>query len=299
MRINSLIKNNNKDIDMHKTTLLFCAAIALLLTSCWGTRYVSADADLENVYMGKSYYDIVAEYGLPDATFHDRRNGTFITYNSATLTGEAQALYSRYEMRNSSTKEKGAPAGTLRFAFSEDMKCYGVESNLQRKRESEGNDNVAQKIDKNMLDLKPRIPRTLDFPFVERRSPAAEVIRIERIEITKTETNVFFGYMPRTPKHRPTNDKGICIHPDVFIRDCSDGKRMAMKAVEGITLYPEYTDFAHNWGGYDVRIYTITFEPLPENVQKIDIVEPGAEGFNFYGIDVRTPLSPRDQVLMK
>lgn len=284
---------------MHKTTLLFCAAIALLLTSCWGTRYVSADADLENVYLGKSYYDIVAEYGLPDATFHDRRNGTFITYNSATLTGKAQALYSRYEMRNSSTKEKGAPAGTLRFAFSEDMKCYGVESNLQRKRESEGNDNVAQKIDKNMLDLKPRIPRTLDFPFVERRSPAAEVIRIERIEITKTETKVFFGYMPRTPKHRPTNDKGICIHPDVFIRDCSDGKRMAMKSVEGITLYPEYTDFAHNWGGYDVRIYTITFEPLPENVQKIDIVEPGAEGFNFYGIDVRTPLSPRDQVLMK
>ena len=71
MRINSLIKNNNKDIDMHKTTLLFCAAIALLLTSCWGTRYVSADADLENVYMGKSYYDLVAEYGLPDATFLD------------------------------------------------------------------------------------------------------------------------------------------------------------------------------------------------------------------------------------
>lgn len=146
---------------------------------------------------------------------------------------------------------------------------------------------------------KPRVPRTLDKPKVKSCSPEAEVIRVERVEIGKDETKVFFAYSPRTPKHRPTNDKGICVNPAVFIRDCATGEHMKMKSVDGITLYPEYTDFAHNWGGYDVLIYSITFEALPPEVKLIDIVEPGPEGFNFYGVDVHTPLSPREEVMMK
>ena len=33
---------------------------------------------------------------------------------------------------------------------------------------------------------------------------------------------------------------------------------------------------------------------MPPDVKAIDIVEPGAEGFNFYGIDVISPINFRE-----
>ena len=41
-------------------------------------------------------------------------------------------------------------------------------------------------------------------------------------------------------------------------------------------------------------VYSLIFEALPPDIENIDIVEPGAEGFNFYGIDVRSPMSFRE-----
>ena len=37
----------------------FLILAAVLLTGCFGGRYISADGDLEALYVGKTYYEIV------------------------------------------------------------------------------------------------------------------------------------------------------------------------------------------------------------------------------------------------
>lgn len=263
---------------------------SVLVAGCWGSRFVSADPDLESILMGKSYYEIVDEFGRPDATMQDDEGGTIIAYNFTTLNGTSAApLYKQYNVRNRHTKEEGTPGTGITFSFNARMKCYAVESDLQREKVKSS----APKADvsKHPVWAKPRVPRSLDFPYVDRRSPFAKVVSIEKIEIERDQTKVYFSYYARTPEHRPLYDKGLSINGDVFIRDCATGKRVKFVKAEGISIYPEYTDFAHNRGGFDVLVYSLTFEALPFDTQTIDIIEPGPEGFNFYGVDVRTPMN--------
>ena len=52
--------------DRMKKIIIHCAlpiVAALTLAGCWGSRYVSADSDLESVYKGRSYYEVVGEFG--------------------------------------------------------------------------------------------------------------------------------------------------------------------------------------------------------------------------------------------
>ena len=77
---------------MSRNVILTLAA--LLLAGCWGSRFVSADTDLENIYVGKTYYEVVDEFGRPDATIDDGRDGTKIAYNAVSLNGtRAASLY--------------------------------------------------------------------------------------------------------------------------------------------------------------------------------------------------------------
>lgn len=265
----------------------------LLMAGCWGSRFVSADADLESIYMGKSYYDIVDEFGRPDYTTQDEEGGTRIVYNAVTLNGTSAAgLYRQYLVRNRSTKEEGQPSAPVTFSFNIRNKCYAVESDFVREK-TRSSAGKTKKEDKRPQWVRPRVPRSFDFPYVDRRSPYGELVTIEKIEIERDKTVVYFSFCDRTPKHRPLYDKGLAINGDVFIRDCATGKRVKFVKADGISIYPEYTDFAHNKGGYDVLVYSLTFEALPLETETIDIIEPGAEGFNFYGVDVRTPLTFR------
>ncbi len=266
---------------------------ALLMSGCWGSRFVSADADLESIYMGRSYYDIVDEFGRPDYTMQDEEGGTRIGYYAANLNGTSAAgLYRQYLVRNRSTKEEGQPTAPVVFSFNIRNKCYAVESDFLREK-TKSSAAKSKTDDKRPQWVRPRVPRSFDFPFVDRRSPYAELVTVERIEIERDKTVVYFSFCDRTPKHRPLYDKGLAINGDVFIRDCATGKRVKFVKADGISIYPEYTDFAHNKGGYDVLVYSLTFEALPLETETIDIIEPGAEGFNFYGVDVRTPLTFR------
>lgn len=272
--------------------LIVISLAAVLFVGCWGNRYVSADADLESVFMGKSYYEIVDQFGSPDATMQDPEGGTRIAYNHATLKGTSAAiLYKRYNIRNRNTREEGTPGGGITFSFNTRMKCYAVQSDFEREKVKD----TPKKEPRNSSHwVKPRVPRTLDFPYVDSRSPYAQVVSIERIEVERNYTKIYFSYCSRTPKHRPLYDKGLSINRDVFLRDCATGKHISLVKADGITLYPEYTKFAHNRGGYDVLAYSLTFEALPMETEKIDIIEPAAEGFNFYEVDVRTPMTFRE-----
>ena len=265
----------------------------LLMAGCRGSRFVSADADLESIYMGKSYYDIVDEFGRPDYTTQDEEGGTRIVYNAVTLNGTSAAgLYRQYLVRNRSTKEEGQPSAPVTFSFNIRNRCYAVESDFVREK-TRSSAGKTKKEDSRPQWVRPRVPRSFDFPYVDRRSPYGELVTIEKIEIERDKTVVYFSFCDRTPKHRPLYDKGLAINGDVFIRDCATGKRVKFVKADGISIYPEYTDFAHNKGGYDVLVYSLTFEALPLETETIDIIEPGAEGFNFYGVDVRTPLTFR------
>ena len=268
----------------------------VLLAGCWGSRFISADPDFEEIYMGKSYYEVVDEFGRPDFTMQDEEGGTRIAYNFTTLTGTSAApLYKKYNLRNRRTREEGTPGGGITFSFNARMKCYAVESDFQREKVKSNATAKKQDDSRRPEWAKPRVPRSLDFPYVDSRSPYAQVVSIERIEIEHNLTKVYFSYCARTPERRPLYDKGLSINGDVFIRDCATGKHVKFVKAEGITIYPEYTDFAHNRGGYDVLVYSLTFEALPFDTETIDIVEPGPEGFNFYGVDVRTPLTFRQE----
>lgn len=265
-------------------------AACSLMAACGGSRYMSADPELESIYLGKTYYDIVAEFGRPDFTDNDGRNGSKAVYNAVTLNRTSAAkLYRQHTIRNRRTKEQGQPAAGIIFLFDANMRCYALESDFQRVRTPEEKP-VVDKPDSpwEYSQIKPQVPRTLEFPKVERRNPFAEYVSIERIEVLRDETRVYFSFVDRTPNRRPTHDKGLTIHGDVFIRDCATGERMKLIKPEGITLYPEYTPFAHNRGGYDMLVYTLVFESLPKEAQFIDIIEPCAEGFSFYTIDVRS-----------
>ena len=282
---------------MRKSVLFFSMAfITISFCGCWGNRYISADPDLEAVFMGKSYYQIVDEFGQPDATTHDDWGGTKAVYNCTSLNGTSAAgLYRKYDMRNRTTELKGTPASHVTFSFNINNKCYAVESDLERKKVREVKPKPEEPRDPKLpVKVKPRVPRVLDFPFFKSRSPFAEQVSIERIEVDRTQTTVYFSYCNRTPKHRPLYDKGLSINKDVFLRDCATGHRAKLIKTDGITLYPEYTPFAHYRGGYDMLVYSLTFESLPLETETIDIIEPGPEGFNFYNIDVRTPMNFRE-----
>ncbi len=284
---------------IYKPGIVVAAAVALLATACSGGRFVSADRDLEEVYVGKSYYDIVADFGRPDATMQDGMEGSKIAYNSVTLSGtKAAGLYRQYTMRNRATKIEGTPHGGITFSFDASMKCYAVDSDFERERTKEAPavKEVAQ-TDVRMPDkVKPRIPRSIEYPYLDRKSPFAETVSIEQVDVERTKTTVYFMYRNRTPEKRPIVDDGLFIMPEVYMVDCATGKRYSMTGHEGIALYPERTRFANNQGGYDVLHYSLTFEALPENVEYIDIVEPGHSGYNFFRVDIRTPTSTKEEL---
>lgn len=284
---------------IYKPGIVVAAAFALLATACSGGRFVSADRDLEEVYVGKSYYDIVADFGRPDATMQDGMEGSKIAYNSVTLSGtKAAGLYRQYTMRNRATKIEGTPHGGITFSFDASMKCYAVDSDFERERTKEAPavKEVTQ-TDVRMPDkVKPRIPRSIEYPYLDRKSPFAETVSIEQVDVERTKTTVYFMYRNRTPEKRPIVDDGLFIMPEVYMVDCATGKRYSMTGHEGIALYPERTRFANNQGGYDVLHYSLTFEALPENVEYIDIVEPGHSGYNFFRVDIRTPMSTKEEL---
>lgn len=267
---------------------------ALLFSGCWMSRYVSADKVLEEIYIGKSYYEVLDDFGRPDATVDDGMQGTKAVYRNVSLHGtRAATLYRQLKMRNKQTREVGDPTGDVTFSFNAKMRCYAVNSNLQHERVKEKKEVPAPRDPNRWAWENPKVPRTIDFPAVEGCSIPAEVVSIERVEITKEHTKVYLRYRSRTPVHRPVPDNGVWLMPEVYIEDEATGERSALLEAEGISIYPEPTFFAHNDGGYDVLNYTLTFGPVARTTVKINLIEPGHTGRSFYGIDVATRIQPR------
>lgn len=277
-----------------KSKLLSTIAACLLLTGCWGGRYVSADKDLEDIYVGKSYYEVLEDFGRPDATVDDGMQGTQAVYNTVSLNGtRAARLYRQFQMRNRVTHMTGEPVGGVVFLFNAKMRCYAVHSDFQHKRVKVVKEKEQPRDPRRWAWERPRVPRSIDFPSVESCSVNAENISVEKVEVKEDCVKVYFRYHGRTPVRRPIPDYGISIMPEVYIEDAATGARSGLIEAQGISLYPEMTEFAHNDGGFDMLNYTLVFEPIGREVLKINVIEPGHSGYNFYGIDVSTKLEER------
>ena len=275
---------------------------ALLSVACGGSRYVSADRDLEDVYIGKSYYEIVADFGRPDATMQDGMEGSKMAYNSVTLSGtQAAGLYRQYNVRNRATKIEGTPRGGITFSLDASMKCYAVDSDFERERTKEPQKVQIPKPEDIRMPgkVKPKVPRAIEYPYFDTKSPFAEYVTIEKVEVMRKNVTVYFEYRKRTPDRRPIVDDGIFIMPEVYIEDCATGKKYMLKDHEGIALYPDKTHFAKNQGGYDVLHYSLTFEALPEDTEFINIIEPGHSAYNFFRVDIRTPMKSKEELQKK
>lgn len=282
-----------------KVHTIVIAAATLLMAGCWGSRYISADADLEAIYAGMSYYDVVNEFGHPDATASDGMGGTRVAYNSVNLAStRAAELYRTFNMRNRITKVSGTPNGGITFSFDDEMKCYAVDSDFQHERVKEAKPGKPAKPGdpRKPNPVKPKIPRTVEFPYYEGCSPYAELVSIEKVEVDRNKIKIYFQYRQRTPERRPLNDAGIYVAPEVYVEDCVTGIRYELQEADGIALYPERSQFAHNIGGYDVLVYSLSFDPVSTYTEYINIVEPGHSGFNFYHVDIRTPLTTKDEL---
>lgn len=296
-----MIRLNNNSV-MNKISTIIIIAASLLATACGGSRYVSADRDLEEIYVGKSYYDIVADFGRPDATMQDGMMGSKIAYNSVTLNGtQAAGIYRQYNVRNRGSKVEGAPRGGITFSLDASMKCYAVDSDFERERTKEApKAAVVEKGDIRMPEkVKPKIPRSIDYPYYDSKSPFAEFVTIEKVEVERKKVTVYFQYRKRTPDRRPIVDDGIFIMPEVYIVDCATDKKYFLKEHDGIAIYPEKTHFAINKGGYDMLHYSLTFEALPESTEYINIIEPGHSAYNFFKVDIRTPMSSKEELRVR
>lgn len=274
-------------------------AATLLMMGCWGGRYMSADADLEEIYVGMSYYDIVNEFGRPDASISNGMGGTMVAYNSVNLNGtRAAELYRLFNMRNRATGMTGTPNGGITFSFDDEMKCYAVDSDFQHERVKAARPEKPAKPGdpRKPNPVKPKIPRVVEYPYYQDCSPYAEVVSIEKVEVDRNMLTIFFQYRDRTPARRPLNDVGVYVTPEIYVEDCATGKRYKMLTADGIAIYPERTQFAHNAGGYDVLVYSLTFEPVSTFTEFINIVEPGHSGFNFYGVDIRTSMTTKEEL---
>ncbi len=116
--------------------------------------------------------------------------------------------------------------------------------------------------------------RSVLFPQYESNKTDA-VLDIDRIEISKEGTKVFFAFV-----HSPK--KWIAIAPEAYVND-SNGNKYTVVSTDGITLGEHlYPDKDGNGS------FSITFEPIPETVTTIDFHETASnDGWSIEGIVLR------------
>lgn len=120
-----------------KKTLLFnaCAVLALLFTSCGPTTHiVSMHDDYANIYIGKSYQEILLALGAPDRETSDGANGSVLIYEDETTLTTTKATKENYN-HYSGTYVPGARSSSatitsfLHLFVNADKICYNLKTN--------------------------------------------------------------------------------------------------------------------------------------------------------------------------
>jgi hypothetical protein len=77
--------------------LTLTTAMLFLMTSCFVTRYVSDEKDLQAEFVGKHVEDVEFKFGQPDRTLKSRtRSGYVYVYNRTGQAGQAKEMTNQY-----------------------------------------------------------------------------------------------------------------------------------------------------------------------------------------------------------
>lgn len=111
----------------------------------------------------------------------------------------------------------------------------------------------------------------------------ADKLNILRVQVWPQYTKVDFGYVA---KNHYIRGGWVQIYENSFIRDCKTGKKYLFKKAENIPIAPKKHYFTSN---IDFLYYSLYFEPMPADTEKIDIIEKENDDstfFNFYGVQL-------------
>lgn len=109
-------------------TLFIILATAAFLTSCRSSYDVPIQPELEELFKGKTYAEIVDALGAPERTTPDGRGGQILVFEEMTFRTEGSMnMWTRnYESITESSK------GYVQLYMNADDICYAVKSNKTR-----------------------------------------------------------------------------------------------------------------------------------------------------------------------
>ena len=127
---------------MSKRIFRFLALSTVILAglcSCSSIKYVSAQEDIESVWVGKTYADIVQINGAPERESSDGANGIILIYENVRSYAETSGYmypnhpwYGYYNSWNTYTTEIRNEVDYVHFFVNEENVCYKVMTNLQK-----------------------------------------------------------------------------------------------------------------------------------------------------------------------
>ena len=119
----------------------FLAAAVLVAASCASTKsftsssgrvrnkYVSAEAQYNEEWRGRSHAEIVLAFGAPDREVSDGSNGCILVYEKVTQDTRVSEDYVQFGSAKSYTTSTSYDKSYTHFYIGEDGLCYNVKTN--------------------------------------------------------------------------------------------------------------------------------------------------------------------------
>jgi len=118
--------------------VLLLASACAAFCSCTTTLYVSAQDDIEAVWKGKSYAEIVQINGAPHRETSDGNDGVILVYEALNTYSHTYAnnypgpWYGGWYGSTTYSTEVHNEVDYIHFYIGKDKLCYGVKSNLMK-----------------------------------------------------------------------------------------------------------------------------------------------------------------------
>ena len=115
-----------------KKYLLLIIVVAFALQSCRSTYEVSIQPELEQVFIGKSYGEIIESMGAPERTTPDGKDGQILVYEERAFVTESSVNFWTKNVESITQSNKGF----IHLYINPSDICYNVKTN--RTREESG-----------------------------------------------------------------------------------------------------------------------------------------------------------------
>ncbi len=102
-------------------------------------------------------------------------------------------------------------------------------------------------------------------------------VKIYGIEITENYTAVHMSWT-----NTEYNDGWYCVDKGMYIYIPINGRKYALKTTDNCAIKPQQTKIAYG----QTKEFTLYFESIPAGTPAMDIIEPGNDGWRFYGVEL-------------